>query len=188
MAVQAYVSMFNQAGRIHLDRHCDGLDHVDSERITIQTMASLRAIGRQPLRLPCRRCALEPFLMALFERPLGSKAALVAVASTAAINRRTRDDGSPSDTGVARLERLASFTGWQITSSEIGPVVWGVTTRPNATLIGRNLYTLVVDNRPEWRRSDIVACAVSLAVDRHGVKRPPHDANTVWHLAEAICV
>jgi hypothetical protein len=186
MALPTYISDNNPVGRIHLDRNCEGLERIDPEQITRLPLHSLRAAARRELRLPCRRCALGPVLHELLDSPLGSVPALVAVASLPRRDRYGRN-GELSETGVTRIEALARHPGWQLTSTELGPVAFGITTRPTARLIARNLYTLVSEPTDERCRPAVVACALSLAVDRYGSSDPQSEDETVWKIAEALC-
>lgn len=130
----------------HLDPGCDGLAHV-SWRPDERSWPSHLAVLRDGDGRPCRRCALEPSLVAAAAGRWAWQGPRCAVTFSG--------QGSPgeryhhlvgpyqwagvSETGAARLVRVAALLGLDVVDTDAGPVAHGTATRRWARLLAGNL-------------------------------------------------
>lgn len=115
-----------------------------------RTFSSLRTLARSDRR-PCRVCALEPVL----DHALRPRRALRSTFATftsqpayVADERRFRKN-DVSETGTARLDRIARRLDLRVAASKIGPVAYGFLPAANIDVLSRNLRTLWTDNLTE---------------------------------------
>lgn len=135
--------------KYHLDPTCRGLEQVRNEDRVRRVFSSALSLLRETQGRPCRLCSFEPVLMACLTSPWLTAGPKVRVEFSGQPNPHEDASGSyayrtVSESGAARLERLAVVMGLAVAMTQSGPVAHGLLSRRMAAIVGRNLR-LVVD-------------------------------------------
>lgn len=144
-SVGVWISSNAKNPKLHRVRRCEGLERVAApQRIWF---ASLRILAEYDLARPCRTCALEE---ALKEVLAAEKTQPVFVTFTSqgcpTEDLRRFRFSVATESGKARLRRVAAAAGLGTVESELGPIAYGFVSHAGAQILKRNLRTLV---RPE---------------------------------------
>ena len=136
--------------KYHFVRTCEGLERTPDEAVGERVFPDVFDLALDRDGRPCRMCALESVLVTALDRRKWIGAADVFVTSTSQANPRNPDSalarfewGQWSDSGAARLRRLARRAGLTVTATVAGPVLWGWTDARTAACLAANLRSCV---------------------------------------------
>ena len=153
-ALTCWYSTRTALPKYHLDPVCTGLDRVGPTWRGETQFASPLALTRDRAGRPCRHCALEAALGATWVAPWThvGRTMLVTISGQGnpaepSVGWETYVWSAVSETGAARLARLASLFGLRVDETCVGPVATGWVSARFAKLLERNLrcYELAGD-------------------------------------------
>lgn len=148
-AVTVHYSTRPKYPKLHLVEDCEGLEATPPEARDAATFHSVRSLATTDWARPCRMCALESVLITCGD-PKPAQERKVFVTFTSQATPRN-PDASPlsfdwhaaTDSGIARLRRLARRLNLSVTGSCSGPVAYGMVNEDAAAAIAGNLRTVV---------------------------------------------
>lgn len=191
--ITTWASLRARWPKYHLDPACVGLEPVPEEARGTQRFASLLALAKvsdTELRgRPCRMCALETVLAHAWARPSMQAGPQVAVTFSSQGNpyepmtwNAEYEWGTVTESGAARLQRLAAHCGLEVVETAVGPVAHGVLPRRFARVLAANLRLYEVGELAASPEQIMVFW--SLATDAHDGCAPA-DAADAWRVARA---
>lgn len=195
--VVATAHRYTQAPKFHIDEGCDGLKRANWDLQTARRFPSVTSLLERAEGRPCRSCALEPFLVrylrspqtrASKQRPTIPGGRSVVMFSSQANplegnphNYRYR---SATESGAARLRRIAAELGLPTVDTAAGPVTWAKLTAQAASAVATNLRTIVAPAHVGDLDEMLVQTVWSMLVSS-----PPETGgwgDDVWDLAAAV--
>lgn len=189
--VEVHHSIRLKFPKFHMVADCDGLERTPEEARGVKHYESARALGLDMSGRPCRNCTLESTLItALHPRFFDSSEKKVFVTSTSQAN--PLDPGAKiysykwresSASGKERLLRLAKKTGLEVTSSAVGPVMFGFVPASSALILSHNLRTMTRSDISEMPSPEVVECVWTFLGDNPPELGLNSDSLDPWELA-----
>lgn len=180
--------------KIHLRRTCEGLEHVRLASLRRLRFASLADLGESTDARPCRMCGLEKVLLSVL-RPTAHEASVFVTFTSQgnpAENLRSFAWKASTESGSARLARLAERLGLPTGEASCGRFAYGFLPVSGAEILSRNLRTVI---RPDYTGPGlpdltVMECAWALLAEnppeleiRWNATDTPPDA---WELAQLL--
>lgn len=175
----------------HASWTCPGLEHASA--IVSREFDGLIAAATDDAGRPCRMCLLEPALVLALRQDAGGQGTLTTCSSQGNPRERGKrfrfDDASES--GMARLSRVAAAAGVPTAHAVVGPVLYGFFSPDTRTLLARNIRTLAVPGVADLPSPEVVASAWTLWNDDPPERLKDDDTRRVkvtsmWALAELL--
>lgn len=147
--VEAFYSVKAKEPKLHLEVSCEGLSRIrvdpagDDTGLGITEFPSMRSLGQCQWARPCRMCALERVIDGVL-RPTGRDKTVFATFSSqpsyGADSERFLEN-NVSETGRARLVRIAERLELATVEAKVGPVAYGFLPATGVKVLARNLRT-----------------------------------------------
>ena len=158
--------------KLHLVRDCEALLTTPDEAVGTSEFASVFDLAITTVGRPCRMCALESVLLTVLHPDRRRSGQPVFFTSSSQANPLNPDAGIRSfnwskatESGEARLQRVARRSALPTTRTNAGIVVWGWTDQRGAAALAANIRTVVRPDHNGDVNSSIIEIAWSLLND-----------------------
>lgn len=177
--------------KFHIDHDCEGLERTPAEARLEKSYANASELGLDFSGRPCRQCSLESVLLTtLAPRPRVKKVFVTATSQSNPLdpgakiyNYRWRES---TESGRARIIRLAKALNFEIASTPAGPALYGFVPFSAAAILSHNLRTVIRREITEMPSAQVVEVAWTLYGDNPPELGMPAILADVWETAEAL--
>jgi len=178
----------------HLDPVCSGLQYTPLEDRASSVLEGAKELcGDFGVARPCRICTLEPALKTLLKVRRGDRktVTLATFSSQPApdsrdVNLATYKWNSATESGTARIERVASHLGLETAFNPLcGRTVYGFVPSHAVSLLAGNLRTWVMPEETELPNKGAIECLWTLLNDAKSLHTRPGET-ALWEIAKKL--
>jgi hypothetical protein len=178
--------------KLHLDISCPGLDRAvihphEDLTLAVAEFANLRSLASWSDARPCRVCALEPVLDTVLRAGRAKNLVFATFTSqpNPGENLRRYKWRSATESGSARLSRIAERLNLPVAHTSCGQVTWGVFPAAGVRALQRNLRTYT-RNLPDLPDAQTVQMLWALLDESPPELGGPDGPSDPWDIAELV--